>query len=102
MKIYEHSAPQVPISQAGDIQRDMGITEGALDRPARDREVLQIAATATTGLATAVNQGFKAIHRRLQTTELHVHGLNIRMHWLEADTRSLQNRVAEKQLVVKK
>ena len=85
MKIYEHSAPQVPISQAGDIQREMGITEGTLDRPTTVRGVLQIAATATTGLATAVNHRLKELHQRIQTTELHVHGLNIRMHWLTLD-----------------
>ena len=49
-----------------------------------------------------VNSALQQVHHRLNVTEVHIHGLNIRMDWLEADTRGLQNRVAERQLVVKK
>ena len=100
--IYSYSMPQVETPTAAGLQQSLGIAPERLKQPATIEDVLWITTKAAGPTVAQVNTAYQQVRHRLTVTEVHIHGLGVRMDWLEADTRALQNRVAEKQLVVKK
>ena len=79
--------PQVESPSPTDLQQALGISQDRLKQPATIEEVLWITTKAAEPTVQQVNMALQQVHHRLNVTEVHIHGLNIRMDWLEADTR---------------